>query len=162
VSPRHAPGWVLPASLLLALVAGLLPLPAPIGELRPWLLGPVMAYWLLEAPQRVGLGVCFAVGLLGDLAFGTLLGEQAMRLVILGFIVQRFRARLRFFPLWQQALAIGALLLNDRVVHAAVVLVAGQGWPPLASWASPVLGMLLWPWLFLLLDAMRLRRRERG
>ncbi len=162
MSPRQSPGWVLPASVLLALVVGLLPLPGIVAELRPWLLGLVMAYWLLESPGRVGLGVCFAIGLLGDLAFGTLLGEQAMRLVILGFIVQRFRARLRFFPLWQQALAMGALLLNDRVVHAAVVVLAGQGWPAVASWLSPLLGLLLWPWLFLLLDAMRLRRRERG
>jgi hypothetical protein len=37
-------------------------------------------------------------GLVGDLAFGTLIGEQALRLTVLAFIVQRFRARLRFFP----------------------------------------------------------------
>ena len=56
-----------------------------------------------------------ALALLGDVLAGELLGEQAARLCVLGFIVLRFRPRLRFFPMWQQALAVLALLLNDRV-----------------------------------------------
>jgi rod shape-determining protein MreD len=107
------------------------------------------------------LGVAFAVGLFADLVYGTLLGEQALRLVILVFLVSRFRPRLRFFPLSQQALAILALLLNDRVIVAAVRAFTGEGWPPVLFWASPVVGMLLWPWLFLLLDDLRLRQRNR-
>ena len=53
---------------------------------------------------------------MADLVSGSLLGEQALRLCVLAFIVLRFRARLRFFPLWQQALALLVLLINDRVV----------------------------------------------
>ena len=77
----------------------------------------------------------------------------------MAFILQRFRARLRFFPLSQQALAIGALLLNDRIVSAAIHLALGQPTLPWHYWWAPVLGMLLWPPLFLLLDALRLGRR---
>ena len=55
-----------------------------------------------------------------------------------------------------------SILTSHAMWREQAALLAGQGWPPLASWASPLLGMLLWPWLFLLLDAMRLRRRERG
>ena len=39
---------------------------------------------------------------------------------------------------------------------------AGNGWLPWASWLSPLVGFALWPWLFLLLDALRLRRPERN
>ena len=119
----------------------------------------VLAYWVLEAPDKVGLGVAFLLGLLADLAFGGLLGEQALRLTVLAFIVQRFRSQLRFFPIPQQALAIGGLLLNDRVVSAAVHLAVGEPQVPWAYWWAPLLGMLLWAPLFLLLDGLRLGRR---
>ncbi|GHE39148.1 rod shape-determining protein MreD [Vulcaniibacterium thermophilum] len=154
--------WILPLSLLAALLLGLLPLPEALQPLRPYWLALVLGYWVIEDPERVGLGAAFAVGLIGDLAFGTLLGEQALRLVVLAFILQRFRARLRFFPLWQQALAIGALLLNDRIVGAAVHLAVGEPRLPWSHWVSPLVGMLLWPLVYLALDALRLghwRRR---
>ena len=47
--------WVLPASLVVALLLGLLPLPALLQPLRPYWLALVLAYWVIEAPERVGL-----------------------------------------------------------------------------------------------------------
>jgi rod shape-determining protein MreD len=154
--------WVLYGSLFVGLLVLVLPLPPGFDLARPYLLAMLLCYWLLEAPDHVGLGTAFVVGLMADLVSGTLFGEQAMRLVVLAFLVQRFRARLRFFPLWQQALAVFALLLNDRLVALAIHLAAGEGAPPWATWLSPILGFALWPWLFLLLDELRLRLRERG
>ncbi|MEG3191726.1 rod shape-determining protein MreD [Lysobacter sp. D1-1-M9] len=151
---RHP--WVLPLSVLVALLLGLLPLPPLLQPVRPYWLALVIAYWVIESPDRVGLGVAFVVGLIADLTFGSLLGEQALRLVVMTFILQRFRARLRFFPLSQQAIAIGALLLNDRIVTGAIHLILGIQTLPLAFWLAPLLGMLLWPMVYLLLDALRL------
>lgn len=156
---RLRKGWVLPASLVVALLLGLLPLPAPLQPLRPYWLALVLAYWVIEEPDRAGLGLAFAVGLLADMLHGTLLGEQALRLVIMTFILQRFRARLRFFPMSQQALAIGGLLLNDRIVSAAVHLAVGEPTLPWSYWWAPPLGMALWPLVFVLLDALRLGKR---
>ena len=119
----------------------------------------VVAYWVIDDPERTGLGFAFALGLCADLAFGGLLGEQALRLVVMAFILRRFRAQLRFFPLSQQALAIGGLLLNDRVVSFAVHMALGEPQLPWSFWWAPLLGMLLWAPLFLLLDALRLGRR---
>ena len=153
-------GWVLPVSLLLALLLGLVPLPETLQPLRPYWLALVLAYWILEEPDKIGVGVAFALGLVADLAFGGLLGEQAMRLVILAFILDRFRPRMRFFPLSQQAVAIGGLLLNDRVVSLVIHLVLGAVQLPWTYWVSPLLGMLLWAPLYLVLDALRLNRRN--
>ena len=155
--PRNA--WVLPVSLLVALLLGLVPLPAVLQPLRPYWLALVLAYWVLEEPEKVGLGAAFLLGVIADLVFGGLLGEQAMRLAIFAFILDRFRARLRFFPLSQQALAIGGLLLNDRVVSAVIHLVLGAPQHPWTFWWAPLLGMLLWAPLHFALDALRLRRR---
>ena len=49
---RHRNGWVLWVSLLLALLLGLVPLPDLLQPLRPYWLALVLAYWLLEAPER--------------------------------------------------------------------------------------------------------------
>ena len=152
-------GWVLPVSLLAALLLGLVPLPDTLQPFRPYWLALVLAYWLLEAPERVGPGVAFLTGLVADVAFGSLIGEQALRLVVLAFILDRFRARLRFFPLSQQALTIAVLLLNDRVINAVVHVVVGVPQLPWTYWLSPLAGMLLWAPLHLLLDTLRMRRR---
>jgi rod shape-determining protein MreD len=157
---RVRTGWILPVSILVALLLGLLPLPDSLQTLRPWWLALVVAYWVIEAPDSAGLGFAFGLGLVADLMFGGMLGEQALRLVIMAFILQRFRAQLRFFPLSQQALAVGGLLLNDRIVVAAVHMTLGEPSLPWTYWWAPLIGMLLWPPLFVLLDALRLGKRR--
>jgi rod shape-determining protein MreD len=152
---RSYPRWILYASLGVALLLGLLPLPGTLQALRPFWIALVLAYWLIEAPDRVGLGFAFLLGLVGDVVDGGLLGEQALRLVILAFIVQRFLARLRFFPLSQQALTMGALVVNDRIVSAGLHIALGEPTLPWAYWGAAVVGMLLWPAVFLILDALR-------
>src|SRR5690606_40656380 len=162
MSRLRSRGWVLPASFSLALLFGLLPLPELLLPLRPYWLALVLAYWVIETPDRVGLGFAFCIGLLADLMFGGILGDQALRLVVMAFILQRFRARIRFFPLSQQALAMGGLLLNDRIVTAGLHIALGIQPLPTMFWLAPLTGMLLWPPVFVLLDALRLghwRRR---
>lgn len=156
---RARTGWLMPLSVIVALLLGLLPLPEVLQPLRPYWLALIVAYWVIEAPDRAGLGFAVGIGLVADLMFGTLLGEQALRLLIMAFILQRFRARLRFFPMSQQALAIGGLLLNDRIVTTVVHLALGEPTLPWQYWWAPLLGMLLWAPLHFVLDALRLRRR---
>ncbi len=156
---RQGNSWLLPLSVFIALLLGLLPLPAWLLPLRPYWLALVVVYWVLESPDHLGLGFAFLVGLLADLVFGSLLGEQALRLVVMTYILQRFRTRLRFFPLPQQALAVGGLLLNDRVIAMVVHVALGEPQLPWLFWWAPALGMVLWPPVYVLLDTLRLRRR---
>lgn len=151
--------WLLPASLLLALLLGVLPLPPGMQPLRPFWLAIVLAYWVLEEPEQAGLGLAFVVGVLADLLFGAMLGEHALRLVVITFILQRFRHQMRFYPLWQQALALTGLLLNDRVIATALRLLLGQPQWPSQHWLAPLWALLLWVPVFLLLDAARMERR---
>lgn len=152
--------WILPLSLFIALLLGLLPLPPGLQPFRPFWLALVVAYWVIEDPDRAGLGFAFAMGLIADLAFGGLLGEQALRLVMMAFILQRFRSQLRFFPVTQQALAMGGLLLNDRIISAAIHFALGVPQLPWSYWIAPVIGMLLWAPLYLVMDALRFGRKS--
>ena len=157
---RARRGWLLPVSVVLALLLGLLPLPPLAQPLRPYWLALVVAFWVIEEPDRAGLGFAFLIGVVGDIAFGGILGEQALRLTVMAFILQRFRAQVRFFPMSQQALVIGGLLLNDRVVSAAVHLMLDEPQLPWSYWWAPLFGMLLWAPLFVLLDALRFGKRK--
>ncbi|HET9835987.1 MAG TPA: rod shape-determining protein MreD [Rhodanobacteraceae bacterium] len=148
-------------SIILSLLLMLVPLPQVLAPLKPYWPALVLIYWSLEAPERTGIGLAFLVGLGADLLDGALLGEQALRLAALTFIVLRFRARLRFFPMWQQALAVLVLLLNDRILLLLVRLFAGDPRPPASFWFAPLTGTIAWPFVFLLIDDMRARLRAK-
>ena len=110
-------------TVIAAIMLSLLPLPDMIGPFKPYWVALVVIYWALETHDMIGLGGAFLAGLLLDVLSGSLMGMHALSLVIMVFLVQRFRPRLRFFPTWQYwlppivALAIWPwlFLLLDRV-----------------------------------------------
>ncbi len=158
---RRARQWLFAGSLLLSLFLPLLPLPDALEPFKPYWPILVIAYWVLEVPGSVPLGLAFLMGLCADVFHGVLLGDQALRLAVAAFLVARFRSRLRFFPMWQQTLAVLVLLINDRVLQVAIRLFAGESLPPAMFWAAPFVGAAFWPFVFLLLDDLFTRLRVR-
>ncbi|MBT8060203.1 MAG: rod shape-determining protein MreD [Xanthomonadales bacterium] len=149
-------------TLGVALLLTLLPLPPALDALRPYWVALALVYWCLETQDLIPLGMAFVIGLALDLMTGTLLGLHGLSLVVLVYLVTRFRARLRFFPPWQQALSVLALLINDRIILLWIISLRGDPLPGLDFWLPPLVGTLLWPWLFLLLDRYRGRSRHRS
>jgi rod shape-determining protein MreD len=150
------------ASLLAALILSIIPLPEVVAPLQPYWVALVLIFWCLETQGMITLGAAFLLGLALDLLTGSLLGMHALGLVILTYLVTRFRPRLRFFPPWQQALSVLALLVNDRIIVVWIVSLRGDSLPSASYWLAPVIGMLVWPWLFLLLDRFRGAARHRA
>jgi rod shape-determining protein MreD len=149
-------------TIVVAFVLSLLPLPPLLDIMRPYWVALVMIYWGLETQGRISLGLAFIFGVTLDLLSGSLLGLHALSLVIIVYLVTRFRARLRFFPPWQQALSVLALLMNDRIILLWIISLRGEPLPSLDFWLPPIVGTLLWPWLFLLLDRYRGVMRHRS
>jgi len=89
-----------------AVVLTLLPLPPLLDMMRPYWVALVIIYWCLETQDLIPLGMAFTIGITLDLLSASLLGLHALSLVIIVYLVTRFRARLRFFPPWQQALSV--------------------------------------------------------
>lgn len=142
-------------TLAVALILTLVPLPPILDIMRPYWVAIVIIYWCLETQDRISLGLAFTIGIVLDLLSASLLGLHALSLVIMVYLVIRFRARLRFFPPWQQALSVLALLTNDRIILLWIMTLRGEPLPSLNFWLPPIVGTLLWPWLFLLLDRYR-------
>lgn len=158
---RRDTPWLRWISIAIALLAMITPLPAWLAPLRPFLLALVTVFWVLETPNKMGFGHLFLIGLLLDLASFSLLGEHPLRLMLVALLVGRIRSQFRFYPVWQQALILLAILYIDQVLLAVIRLATGLPQAPAGAWLSPVLAFLLWPWLYMLLDALRLRSRSK-
>jgi rod shape-determining protein MreD len=142
-----------------AALLSLLPLPDMLLPFKPNWVALVIIYWSLETKEMFTLGMAFLIGLLFDILSSSLMGLHGLSLVVMVFLVQRFRSRLRFFPPWQQALGVLGLLVNDRIILIWITALLGEPMPTWQYWLSPLVGMVLWPWLFLLLDRIRARTR---
>ncbi len=153
----HRGGLIIIASFVAALVLTSLPLPEWIRPFRPPWHSLVLIYWCMAAPQRVGVGVGWSVGLLVDVATNTLLGQHAMALAITAFITIKLHQRIRLFPLWQQAFGVLLLLLLEEILSTIVMGAIHQPASTLGAWASPFVGMLLWPWVYIILRDLRRR-----
>jgi len=146
-------------TIIAAAFLSLLPLPEVLLPFKPYWVAMVLIYWSLETSDIISLGLAFLIGLVLDILSGSLVGLHALSLVVMVFLVLRFRFRLRFFPPWQQALSVLGLLVNDRIILIWITLLLGESLPTWKYWLPPLVGMALWPWLFLLLDRIRARLR---
>ena len=147
-------------TILAAVLFSLLPLPEVLLPFKPYWVALVVIYWSLETKDIISLGMAFLTGLILDVLSGSLMGMHALSLVVMVFLVHRFRSRLRFFPPWQQALSVFGLLVNDRIILIWITVLLGEPVPTWKYWLPPLIGMALWPWLFLLLDRIRAMTRQ--
>jgi len=147
-------------SFTLAVLLSLLPVPEALMPFKPYWVALVLIYWSLETHGVISLGLAFLIGIVLDTLSGSLMGLHALSLVVMVFLIQRFRSRLRFFPPWQQALSVLALLINDRIILIWISVLLGEPLPTWKYWLPPLVGMALWPWLFLGLDRVRSRVRQ--
>lgn len=142
-------------SFCVALLLAILPLPDWAQMLRPQWYTLVLIYWTMALPQRVGVGVGWLVGIVVDVLSGTLLGQHALPLALIAYITFEMHQRIRLFPLWQQSLTILVLLLLEKLLSLWVMGAVGQPRPPLSYWTPPLVGMLLWPWIYIVLRDLR-------
>lgn len=150
--------WVVPLTLIVALMLVMVPLPDAAEPFRPDWVTMVVLYWAIALPPRFGLTVPWIAGLLLDVARGSLLGQNALGIVLVAAFAIREHQRLRVFPVAQQAVVVTVLLL---VKQALVLWISGMaGRAPDNLWlyfASPLLTLVFWPVVFVLLRDVRRR-----
>ncbi|HHH13696.1 MAG TPA: rod shape-determining protein MreD [Thiolapillus brandeum] len=145
------------ATLLISLVLSVLPMPENLQLYRVQWTALVLVYWCMAVPEKVGVGFAFVTGLLLDILTGTLLGQHALGLSVVGFITLKTYRRVRVFPLWQQSVFVVALLVVERLLFFWVDGTIGRPAKTAESWMAPLLGGLIWPWLFIVMRDLRRR-----
>jgi len=149
--------WAVILSLAAALFLSILPMPSFAEELRPEWVTLTLIFWTLTLPDRVGVFWAFCVGLVLDVATGTLLGQHALGLSVVVYLALTLHQRVQIYPLWQQTLFVWVLLLVERLLSLWVLGATGQPTPTLIYWAPTFLGLILWPWLSVVLSDLARR-----
>ena len=74
-------------SILAALLLSVMPMPDPVSLGRPMWLAMVLAYWVMALPHRVGLLTAWLAGLVSDVLFGQLFGQNALVMTLVVWMV---------------------------------------------------------------------------
>ncbi len=152
---------VIPLSLILALILMMMPLPVWAQFYRPDWVALILIYWNMSLPNKVGLWTAFITGLFVDVAQGTLLGQHSLALVIIILINFNFHLRIRVMPLGRQALFVMVLLLINQFTVVWIEGMLGRSPPLIAFFAAPIVGMAIWPWVFIILRDIRRKAQLR-
>lgn len=141
--------------LLIALMLTVMPMPAAVAPFKPdWVAG-LLLFWSVVAPRRFGLLSAFAMGLVLDVLTGSLLGQNALALILIIYLSQRFHLRIRAFPVVQLAGTVVLLLGLYQFVLFWVDGIAGRIVPAIGRF-GPVLSTA-----FILTIALALYERDR-
>jgi rod shape-determining protein MreD len=150
--------WIISGSLVMALLLTLLPLPNWAAVLRPAWVELVLIYWAMTLPASVGLLAAFFFGLIMDIALGSLLGQHALGLTVVSYIVLKNHQKLRLYPLIQQGVIIMFILMMEQLLYLWIYGISNQA-PnnTLVYFIPAITSMILWPWLFILMRDIRRR-----
>jgi len=144
---RH---WFILFSLLAALLGNMIPL-GHFPGLPDWV-ALVLTFWCIHQPLKVGMGTAFVLGILMDVADGSVMGQHAFAYVLLAFAAAGLSRRILWFPLSYQAIHVLPMLLLTQVVMTVVRMIAGGAFPGILWFISAFTGGLLWyPITFILL-----------
>jgi rod shape-determining protein MreD len=162
IKARNA--WVIWASLVLALLLSIAPMPfsdeptlrfLEIG--RPLWPALFLSYWVLALPHRVGMVGAWCLGLVLDVLTGALLGQNALILTLTIFLVLSLQRRLQMFPMWQQSLVLLVVFGLAQLVQLWLNALTGNRPPTLAFVLPALISALLWPWVFAILRGLQQR-----
>ncbi|MCC5811147.1 MAG: rod shape-determining protein MreD [Ectothiorhodospiraceae bacterium] len=154
LAPRRG-GTAIFGSILIAYVLTVVPLPEWARLARPEWVALVLIYWCMAVPHRVGAVTAFLAGLGQDALQGTLLGQHALAYVILAFVVVKLHQRIRVYPLGQQAVVVLVLLAMVHLIQFWINGLVGRPMPGAIYWLPPLIGTLVWPWLFVIMRGVR-------
>jgi len=149
--------WVVWLTLALALLLSVSSMPKFMEIGRPLWLALFLTYWVLALPHRVGMTTAWGIGLLADVLNGTLLGQNALILTLITFLVLTLHQRLRMFPMWQQSTVLLVVFGPAQLVQLWLNALTGSRPPTLAFVLPALVSALLWPWVCTLLRGLHQR-----
>lgn len=142
--------WFIGLSLILALLLNLMPT-AHWPGIPDWV-ALVLCFWSVREFRKVGMGTAFILGLVMDVADGSLMGQHALAYVLMTYLVSSLSRRILWFPLAQQALQVFPPLLMVQLIQLGARMMSGAAFPGFGYLIGPLVGALLWvPATYLLL-----------
>ncbi len=138
-------------TVLVSFILAIIPLPDWIIEFRPEWVTLVLIYWTITSPAKVGVTVAWCAGLLLDVSYGTLMGQHAIGMVLVIYVIHQQHQRLRVASLLQQALLILLLIFVKQLLTLWVDGMLGRAPDSWLYFMPTITSALLWPWIHLIL-----------
>jgi len=138
------PGFIV-LTLVAALLANLLPWSGWALWLAPDFVALIVLYWCIQEPRKIGFLTAWGLGLLMDIADGSLFGQHALAYVILAYAGTALHRRVQRFSMTPQMLHVLPLLLLTSLIVLLVRALAGADFPGYAYFLGSITGAALWP-----------------
>ena len=135
-------------TLVSALVLDLFALPGVLQQIRPDFIALTLIYWVVYHPRRVGFLPAWFLGLIMDVADGSLFGQHALAYAVLMYLAILLHRRIVMFGMRHQIVHVAAILIASQLIMLGVRLMAGADFPGAPYFAPSLLGAAMWPLLF--------------
>ena len=149
-------------TIIIALMLMVTPLPDWADPFRPDWITLTLIYWAMMMPRTWSVGSAWLVGIVLDVAQGTILGQHALALCFIVFVTVRFHLLMRVFPVSQLTATVFALLALYQFLLFWLHGVAGITVPAVGYWGPVITGTVLWPVISTLLSGVRMRAQLSG
>jgi rod shape-determining protein MreD len=156
MQPRAHAIWVILLSFFVAYLLAIVPFPDWAMNYRPEWVPMVLIYWVMALPYRVGIGSAWIVGIVLDVLEGSVLGLNALGLVIIAYVTLNLHQRLRMFSALQQAGLLFAMVGINLMLSHWLEIVTGQTVASnLLFLMAALTSAIIWPSMFQLLRHIR-------
>ncbi len=146
------PNRILILSVCLAFFINLIPLQGWAQMIRPDFLVLVVLFWSIHAPHKVSFFAVFFLGILGDVANGSIIGQTSLLYVLLTVIGISAHRRVRLFKPLGQMLHVFPALVVVKVGILGLLLLVGASFPGWHYFYPTVSTVLLWPLVSFLIN----------
>lgn len=144
-SPFLALIWSLAAALLMSI----LPLPDALQAWRPEWVTLVLLFWVMHAPNWVGLWFGLIMGLMLDILLASPLGMHASTLIVVIYVARMTQRWSGIFSVRQTTALVFLLILLGRLMTYAQLALRGEAPADLTFFLPAVASALIWPTVLL-------------
>ncbi|MEK7877934.1 MAG: rod shape-determining protein MreD [Pseudomonadota bacterium] len=138
-------------TLIAALMVNLLPWSGPWLTAKPDFVALIVLYWCIQQPRRFGFAVAWLMGLMMDVAVGSLLGQHALAYSVLAYAGIVLHRRVLMFGMRNQILHVIPILLLNNLIVLAIRKLGGADFPGYGYFAGSLIAGALWPVMCFLL-----------
>ncbi len=132
-------------TFIAALLINLLPWSGWWLAIKPDFVALVVLYWCIQQPRKVGFTSAWLLGLVMDVAEGSLFGQHALAYSVLAFGGIVLHRRVLMFTMRDQVLHVLVLLVLNDLMVLAVRMLAGTAFPGISYFIGGLAAAALWP-----------------
>ncbi len=144
-------------TIIVSIMLMVVPLPEWAQPFRPDWVALTLIYWAMMMPRTWSVGSAWLIGIVVDVAQGTILGQHALALCFIVFVTVRFHLLMRVFPMQQLTATVFALLALYQFILFWINGVAGIEVALSNYWGPVITGTVLWPLVMAFLSGVRMR-----